>query len=83
MPEDAATDRPDPAFLALLRCPLGKGRPPLTVSADGQSLRCEQCDCHRHGHVFPFTDGFPDLRPPVETVTGEQGAASGEGESAQ
>lgn len=63
MPEDAPGSALDPAFLALLHCPLGESRPPLRLAEGGTVLVCEQCDCGRGGHRFPFTDGFPDLRP--------------------
>jgi uncharacterized protein YbaR (Trm112 family) len=63
MPENTSGSGLDPAFLALLHCPLGESRPPLRLVEDGTALICEQCDCGRKGHRFPFTDGFPDLRP--------------------
>jgi uncharacterized protein YbaR (Trm112 family) len=53
----------DPAFLALLCCPLCDDRPFLRLGQDGKTLHCDKA-----GHTFPIVDGFPDLRPPGETI---------------
>ena len=46
----------DPAFLALLACPLCRG--PLRLAAGGEALRCEACR-----KAYPIVDGIPDLLP--------------------
>jgi uncharacterized protein YbaR (Trm112 family) len=72
-PEDSESGMPsrndvsraglDPAFLALLCCPLCDDRPFLRLGSDGKTLHCDKA-----GHTFPIVDGFPDLRPPGETI---------------
>jgi uncharacterized protein YbaR (Trm112 family) len=63
--KDSATAEPvlDPAFVALLCCPVCAERPPLRLTEDGgQQLLCDRC-----GTVYPIVAeyGFPDLRPPA------------------
>jgi uncharacterized protein YbaR (Trm112 family) len=64
MPDSIPNETPpvvglDPAFLALLCCPDCDERPPLRLVAEGEAaLVCDRC-----GRVYPFTEGYPDLRP--------------------
>jgi uncharacterized protein YbaR (Trm112 family) len=65
-----SSDKPDsvpldPEFLALLACPLCAERPPLRFEAAEQKFYCDRC-----GHVYPLTDGLPDLRPTEAEIAG-------------
>ena len=53
----------DPAFAALLCCPVCPERPPLRQT--GATLVCGAC-----GRVYPIDDGLPDLRPESGVVLG-------------
>ena len=55
----------DPEFLALLACPLCAERPPLRFDAASQVFHCDRC-----GHLYPLTDGLPDLRPTEAEIAG-------------
>lgn len=46
----------DPLLLAVVACPLERGRPPLRL--DGDRLICDSCL-----HAFPIVDGIPHLLP--------------------
>jgi uncharacterized protein YbaR (Trm112 family) len=56
----------DPAFLALLCCPVCEERPPLRLAEDEKWLLCDRC-----GTAYPIIEeyGFPDLRPPGDGAT--------------
>ena len=64
MPESSSNQMPaglDPAFLALLCCPVCAERPPLRFvpqKAGEGTLHCDKC-----GRVYPILEGLPDLRP--------------------
>ena len=60
----------DPEFLALLACPLCADRPPLRFDTAEQVFHCDRC-----GHVYPLTDGLPDLRPTESEIAGAGTAA--------
>jgi len=68
------TDAPepllDPAFLALLCCPVCAERPPLRLAEDNTRLLCDRC-----GTAYPIVAeyGFPDLRPPAADLSSPAG----------
>lgn len=70
LPSQPTSNKPapasfDPEFLALLACPLCAERPPLRFEAAEQVFHCVRC-----GHVYPLTDGLPDLRPTEAEIAG-------------
>ncbi|WP_309714269.1 hypothetical protein [Armatimonas sp.] len=49
---------PPSSFIELLRCPQCVPPAPLILKENGEGLHCSSGQ-----HHFPFTEGFPDLRP--------------------
>lgn len=53
------TNPPDPAFVALLSCPVCDDRPPLRLSEAGNKLLCDAC-----GRAYPISpEGIVLLLP--------------------
>ena len=66
-PETGGAAEPlDPAFVALLCCPVCVERPSLRLVREND--RETELACDRCGRVYPITDGFPDLRPESGTL---------------
>ena len=76
--DDAISSGPlDPAFAALLCCPVCDERPPLRLIREDDretALACDRC-----GRVYPITD-FPDLRPESGVLPGTHSASGGAAE---